>query len=273
MNSGILNQFNDAGYVLIRDAIDEATVRKLRQIFLSEFKEQKTNVIPDAVIKYPDILQVLRAPKLLDALLAILGKPFVVPPHSSVEHNRYGVFHADTTGAEISGETFHQDPGFRMVTVAVYLQDNNEHGGGIRLVPGSHRGADIYVDLTKKKTEYRSAFNRSPLKKLLKKLSRGRLFDWDKPFRNHPDERDIDTKAGDALIWDMRIAHRASPQKVKATINGGKIAIFFTAGINTDITNQAYMKYVNSASGNSFLQEARANPGLVIPSDPNFIVL
>ncbi len=274
MNDASRQQFEDKGYMLVPGVIGQTTVKALRDFLLPQFEKEKTNVLSDAVIRFPQILDVLKTPKLLEVLGELLGRPFVVPPHSSAEHNRFGVFHADTTGAEISGETFHRDPNYRMVTVAIYLQDNNEYGGGIRLAPGTHSKLDPYVELTKRKAKIREKFNRSPLQQMLKRLTRGKLYDWDKPFRDHPYGEDIPTKAGDALIWDMRIAHRASPQLVKAQKGGGKISVFFTAGANNDVTKKDYVKYVYSVLGNAHLKKTRSSAEVAIPpANSDFIIL
>jgi len=261
-----ITQFDELGYVLVRDVIDSETVQSLRTLMLAEFEKHKTNVLPDAVLFYPQYIDLLERPKLRDALQTILGKPFVVPPHSSAEHHRFGLFHSDTTGAEMNGETFHKDPQFRMVTCAIYLQDNNEYGGGLRLVGSTHRQPDQYVELTRAKAEFRKTFRNSRARQIVKRLSRGRIFDWDRPFREHPEQIDVPTRAGDALIWDMRLYHMASPQR-QATPPGQatKIAIFFTAGANNDITTVAYMKYVTSMPTNEFIAENRASVDVTVP--------
>jgi len=275
MGEDLCAQFEREGYVIVKQVIDPQTVQALRSFFLPVFQREKTNVLPDAVLQYPQIRNVLKSSKLVQALTTLLGKPFTVPPHSSVECNRFGVFHTDMTGAEMNQETFHKNKAFRMVTVAVYLQDNNEYGGGIRLAPGTHTQPDPYVELTRQKASFRQQFNQSSLKRALKKLSRGRLYDWDKPFREHEHGVDIQSNAGDAIIWDMRMVHRASPPRVKGSApHKEKLAIFFTCGANNSITTQAYMKYTTSLPENAHLQKTRINHEMLrATSSPEFIVL
>ncbi len=255
MTEDICPRFEREGYIVVKDTIGQNEIQALRSYFLPLFHAKKTNVLPDAVLHYPDILKVLRNPKLVHALTTLLGETFVVPPNSSIEFNRYGVFHTDTTGAEINDQTFHKEKEFRMVTVAIYLQDNTEYGGGIRLVPGSHKRPDPYVELTKRKAEVRRNVSQSPLQQLLRRLSRGELYDWDKPFREHEHAIDIPAKAGDAIIWDMRLVHRASPKRAKGPApEGGKLSIFFNCGSNNWVTTDAYMKYVTSIAENEYLR-------------------
>ena len=46
-----------------------------------------------------------------------------------------------------------------------------------------------------------------------------------------PGQVDVPTKAGDALIWDLRLFHRASPNVTGGNaLPGGKIALFYTLG-------------------------------------------
>ena len=118
-----------------------------------------------------------------------------------------------------------------MVTVGIYLQDNDEYGGGIRFVPGSHRGTDEFVELMKRKIVARESLSNSRVKQILKRLSGGKLFDYQKPFLRRPNEVNVPSKAGDILIWDMRLAHAASHPVVKRPAPyGDKIGVFFTCG-------------------------------------------
>jgi hypothetical protein len=247
----------------------------LRQLLLPEFKKLGTKVLNDGLIHYPEFSDILNQPKLTSALVELLGKPFVVPPHSSAMHESFGVFHTDTTGPELEGHSFHKQKEYRMVTAAIYLQDNNEYGGGIWLVPGTHRKPDKYVALTLEKKAYRAKVAQSPMRKILKRLSRDRLFNWNASLEDEPGQVNVPTKAGDAVIWDMRLAHRAAPARAAgAQFEGGKIGIFFTAGANNAITTKVYMDFVNSLPANAHLRKTRATPGTVVPpATENFIVI
>jgi ectoine hydroxylase-related dioxygenase (phytanoyl-CoA dioxygenase family) len=270
-----VREFEEKGYVLVREVIDKDTVARLRPMLLEALRKRNSNVLDDGIVYYPELYAVLKSPKLVAALGALLGTPFVVPPHTSVMHNSFGVFHADTTVLDLEGWSFHKDKNYRMVTCAVYLQDNNEFGGGIRLIPGTHRKDDAYVALTRRKQEMRKKVEGSRVRRFLKRASRGRLFDWNKELEEHPDQVDVPSKAGDAVIWDMRLAHRASPAKVNGSqLGGGKVGIFFTAGANNDITKRTYMDFVTSLPANAHLTKTRTTPGIAIPpSTESFIVL
>jgi hypothetical protein len=272
MSSQLAAKFERDGYVTIDSIIDARVVRELRSLFLPIFERRKAVVLHDAVLHYPRILDVLRTPRLVQGLTRLLGERFVVPPYSSVAFNGFGLFHTDTTGAEISGQTFHKERDYRIVTVAIYLQDNNEFGGGIRLVPGSHRQPDRYVELLRRKAEMRQRVGQSRWRRLANWLSRGRLYDWNKPFEEHASGVDIPSKAGDAIIWDLRMAHRASPKRAGGPLpDGGKLALFFNCGANNSVTTEAYMSYVRSIPENEFLREPRPTP--VADTTREFVIL
>ena len=273
MTQTIAAQFDEAGWAMVRDVVSRETVRRLREHFVPIFERDGVNVLHDAILHYPDVYDVFRTPALVEALTAVLGRTFVVPPYSSVAYNGFGFFHTDTTGAELSGQTYHKDPGFRILTVGIYLQDNDAWGGGIRLAPGSHREPDRYVELMKWKAELRRQVAASRVKQLLQRASRGRLYDWGRPFQEHPRGIDIQSKAGDVVMWDLRMAHRASPRRRTGRPgSGGKVALFFNCGVNNAVTTDAYMKYVTSIPENDFLRKERPRPPRTDGAAP-FIVL
>ena len=263
--------FDKHGYIHVRDVIDATTVAELRTVFLEALAKQGTRLLVDSAIQFPRMRELLRRPKLMNTLTAILGKPFLVLPPTSVDHNRFGQFHTDTSGAEMTGWTFHKDPDFRAVVLGLYLQDNNDYGGGLRVVPGTHREPDVFVSMLKKKHEVRAAVDRSWVRSFLKRVSRGRLFTWrDDALENVPNQIDVPTKAGDALMWDMRLVHRASPQKIEGeAIPGGKVALFYVLG--TD--NAATRKWLEYLTVSGEMEKVRAK-GTVVPApNEDFIVL
>jgi hypothetical protein len=261
MTQGLQAKFEHEGYAHVAGIVPPERVQALRAYFLPIFRRQNVRVLHDAILHYPDILGVLSTPALVRALGMLLGDNFVVPPYSSVTLDGFGLFHTDTTGAELSGQTYHKRKDFRIVTVAVYLQDNNEYGGGIRLVPGSHHEPDRYVELMKWKAGVRRRVAESRLRRTLQQLSRGRFYDVSRPFKEHEKGIDVPSRAGDATIWDLRIAHRASPKRAAGLVpDGGKLSMFFNCGVNNSVTRDDYMKYVTSIPENEFLRRERPRP-------------
>jgi ectoine hydroxylase-related dioxygenase (phytanoyl-CoA dioxygenase family) len=254
-----LERFARDGYVLVRDALDLPTVRELRRTFLPVFEMTDARVLHDALLAFKRVRDAFEAPKVQYTLATLLGSPYVVPPYSSIAYNGFGVFHTDTTGAEMAGQTFHRSAHFRLVTAALYLQDNTEAwGGGITLVPGSHRQADPYPTLTRKKHATRTTVQGSRWRTLLKRLSRDRLYDWSAPFASAEGAIDVPSRAGDLVVWDLRIIHRATPKREPPP--DAKLALFFNAGADNAITRGPYLDYVRGIPENVFLREGRSRP-------------
>jgi hypothetical protein len=233
-----LNYFDEAGHLLVRNVFDTETISRWRKRFRDELQLRNSRLLVDGIITFPEMREALSNARLMDVLRTLLGKPFVVLPLTSVDHNRYGQFHKDTTGAEMGGWSYHKDEKFRIVVVGIYLQDNNDYGGGLTLVSGSHRLPDPYVALIKRKHQVREITDRSFIRRTLKRLSGGRLFTWQNTrLTEAAGAVAVPTKAGDVLIWDKRIVHRATPQKVKGeALPGGKIALFYELGVNNEPT-------------------------------------
>jgi len=169
---------------------------------------------------------------------------------------KYNQLHTDTTTQENLGHLFHKNADFRMVTVGMYLQDNNEFGGGLYLVPGSHLRPDPIARLRRLQEDYYKSF----MKRALKKLSLGKLFIY-----NNYEQRgvgrggiDIPSKAGDLIIFDMRIIHRAShPTVSDPAPNGGKLAIFSRCSANNQYA-QTYTNFLKAKGGKyNFLFQER----------------
>jgi hypothetical protein len=251
----LLERFERDGYVLVRDALDIPTVRELRRTFLPVFELTDARVLHDALLAFKRVRDAFEAPKVQYTLATLLGSPFVAPPYSSVAYNGFGVFHTDTTGAEMAGQTFHRSPDFRLVTAALYLQDNTRTlGGGITLVPGSHRQPDPYPVLTRDKHARRQLVTGSRWRQAVKRWSGGWLYDWNAPFASAEGAIDIASRAGDLVVWDVRIVHRATPAHGLAS----KLALFFMAARDTAVIRGPYLDYVCSLPENPFLRGQRA---------------
>lgn len=266
-----IERFDEEGYVLVRDVFNRTTILEWRQKFLDDLRAKQSRLLVDTVISYPELRSALAVAKLNAALNKLLGKPFVVLPLSSIDHGRFGGFHTDTTGSEMAGWSFHKQPDFRIVVLGIYLQENGDHGGGLRIVPKSHRHPDPFVELISKKHEYRKSIDRSPVKRTLRRLSRDRLFNWREPLLdNFPNQIDIPTRIGDALIWDMRLVHRASPQRVEGDAQpGGKVAVFYQLGKNNEPTMQQIQYYKEIGE----IQNKRSAATIVPQSTENLIFM
>jgi hypothetical protein len=159
----------------------------------------------------------------VEVLRGLLGSDFVVVREAACHLNQFGGWHKDTSTQETAGRTFHRDKDYLMVEAAYYLQDNtSEYGGGLDVEPGSHREPDQFVALRKP----------GILRKVAIKLGK---YDTDKQAdalvrRPHT----IPSKAGDLVIFDFRISHRATQPRIRPVPGPHeKIAIFCACSANT----------------------------------------
>jgi hypothetical protein len=164
---------------------------------------------------YPPVVAVLRG---------LLGRDFVFLPESAVHDSGYGGWHKDTGAQERAGLTFHWEPDFRMVQVALYLQDNTPAaGGGLDVIPGSHLRRDQCG-------EFRE---------------RGGLRDW-LQARLWGAVRgcaySVPSAAGDLVLFHYRLDHRATqPAAQPVPPEHRKLAIFFACSAN----NRHVRKYID----------------------------
>lgn len=247
----LVQEFERNGYVLLPQVISPERVVEVRRRLLEECarrKEQGLNpnkglkdVLFDVYARYPDLLDTLCNPQTLDALKRILGSSFIVPPDTSALREYYGTLHTDTTGNEQLGWMFHKDPAFRIVTTGLYLQDQTpEYGGGLLVVPGSHKRPDPYVKVVARNARLK----KSKWLKRLRKWSGNYLFNYDRQLNEHPEGVELSIKAGDCVIFDMRIFHRAThPASTLPAPDGGKFAIYSRCSANNVIA-KTYVDYM-----------------------------
>ena len=207
--------------------------------------------------------------KVLNTIKKICGDNFIILPEISVMKSQYGGWHKDTTSVELFGYDFHKKEEFNIVNVAIYCQDNGEFGGGLDVIPGSHKENDSYVDFfreqNKKNNNMIMAANygksTEPLlmkwKEVTKQwiktlLLKSRLLPsyyvkrhYSANFPYPLDSSDtkskrihIPSKIGDIVIFDLRLDHKASwPQKpFNPEFAPLKYAFFAFCGTNNTAT-------------------------------------
>ncbi len=255
-------QFQRDGYVLVPGAISRERVLEIRKGIAERINNQSSGVfnqpaellqkvysqepakgiLTDLFVNYPEALDVACNDKVTEMLKVVLGDNFVMLPDSTAHWGYYNIMHADTTTAEQQGWMYHKESDYRIVVVGMYLQDNQGDGGGLYLVPGTHNEPDPFVKLRRELPGKQAKLAKSPLKRLLRTLSLGRLYNYEKPFLEIPTGFDVPTKAGDVLIFDMRLLHRSSfPLEKGLQPEGGKMSIFVHASRN----NQHATNYVD----------------------------
>jgi len=159
-------------------------------------------------------------PPLLTTLRSLLGSDFVFLPEMAAHRNGFGSWHKDTTSQERAGHTFHKAADFKILQVAVYLQDNGIYGGGLDVIPGSHTKSD------------------SSLGQTLQPLG----------------AESIPSLAGDLLCFDMRLDHKASWPTTEAKPVPTKYALFFLASVNNRYARD-YCDYIQSRNDYAYLKD------------------
>lgn len=223
--------FECDGFVVVPGALSGEEVQRLRDFFLPildgppSYEGDTKLVRMDIAARYPETRFLLWKPEVLDPIRVLLGDDFVFLPEMAVHDTHFGHWHKDTDSPDAAGLGFVQEPDFRMVEVAFYLQDNNEHGGGLDVVPGSHK-----------------VWPTGWLDRVKQRLARR------KPYS-------IASKAGDLVLFNFRTDHRATPAK-KGVLTGRdrKIAIFFAASANNSHA-RAYIDYLGSRGDYQYLQD------------------
>jgi ectoine hydroxylase-related dioxygenase (phytanoyl-CoA dioxygenase family) len=231
------------GYVTVESVLEGSEVPQLRDVLTQAFAEPPgphDDAVQriDAASRYPAIRAVLERPQLLSALRAILGDQLIVLPDTVAHDSSFPTWHKDTTSMEQRGHSFQKDPRFLLVHVGLYLQDNGPYGGGLDVIPGTHRQSDPFV--------------RRPRTRF------GQIIDYRilEPLRTR-NAVSVPTRAGDALVFDFRIAHRATlptacprddiPREYR------KLAIFLSFTGSREMA-EAYRGYLIDHGGYGYLE-------------------
>ncbi len=200
--SELEDKFERDGFVLVRDVLTKQKVRFLREFLIGTLERHEAmpnmheGIQTDSILYRaiwpnfyqinPDWFDIFCNARIVEPLHRLLGDPFVLTRDSIVHWGYFSVWHTDTTTSEVAGKLLHRDPDWRMLTVGIYLQS----GGGLCVVPGSHREPDPFVEMRK---------------------NRGATgLPVDPEQWSSPTEINIPTEPGDAVIFDMRLIHRAS---------------------------------------------------------------
>lgn len=273
--------FDRDGYVVIPDVLSADDVSAMRAFLESLFDSGVTykgdvqirggvegrggGVRHDIFARYPETRFLMTHPQILGALRSLLGPQVVFLPEMAAHDSRYGHWHKDTTPMERAGLTFHWSPDFRFVECGIYLQDNDEYGGGLDVVPGSHREPDHTPPAPKI----------TLVQRLRAKLGR--------PIERQPPPPPVEengfgipSKAGDLVIFDFHLNHMAT-QPTACSVNEvpadkRKLALFFACSAN----NQYVAPYIDFIRGQyehlkhgheypQALAETAAENGILLP--------
>jgi hypothetical protein len=225
---------------------DPAQVRELRRTLLSIFEQpllpgdrarasNGAGLRVELAARYPALRWLLVHRPLLAAVRSILGDDFIYLPEMSAHDSGFGGWHRDTGSQESLGLSFHNESEFAMAQVAIYLQDNHRiYGGGLDVIPRSHAHA----------FDERSLVGRARRQLQLR-------------TRRHS----IPTRAGDLLLFDFRLEHRASQRVPYVPVPPArrKLAVFFACSANNRHA-QNYRDYIASRADYEYLHGDHTYP-------------
>jgi hypothetical protein len=232
-----IEQFYKNGFLLIPSVWTKEQIIELKHtlinLFKSEvrFKGDTPQLRMDICARHKELYGLLVHSPLVAALKSLLGNDFVYLPEMSAHSSFYSSWHKDTTSQEAAGHKFQWQPNYLMVEAAIYLQDNDEYGGGLDVIPGSH----LYPDL---RTNPASAEF------------------WHKIIP--PSIYSIPSKAGDVVLFDFRIDHKAT-SPTKSSIDSipeekRKLAIFLACSANNEHAVH-YKQFISSRSDYHYLKD------------------
>jgi hypothetical protein len=250
LSSEQIKSFNELGFIRVPDVLLKEHVAELRSkiqdIFQTDtWKKSPYNtnqVLSDVYNFFPELLDQTLNSTVAEIVKDLVGENPILMPETAIHYSFYTSWHKDTTSLERAGNHFHLKPDFNMIQVGFYLQDNDEYGGGLTVMPKSANDADSFVDP--------NANELSLMNRIKNKLG---LYNEEKNFLLNPNKRsilDIESKAGDLVIFKFKTNHRATFPRKPITLeqipnHKKKIAFFNAFSVNNE-TAEEYLNYIYS---------------------------
>lgn len=186
------------GFVIVPQVLSSDEINQLRALLLKEYKQQSINEVEPVslndqqVFAMPKICMTTVSDKVVAALKEIFGQNYVMLPDLNVLKDTCGPWHVDC-GSEIPN-SYLMASDYSFAKCGIYLQDNSpEWGGGVDVVPRHHK-FPVRIVASKYAHKIKSVYNHLGTKFLAQMA---------------------ETKAGDLLVFDSRLPHRATqPQQL-----------------------------------------------------------
>ncbi len=249
------------GYLLVPGVLNNSEVKELRERSLEIFKSGEwkrsafntENILSDVFNTFPEYIAITLKPAVLEHVRNLLGDDPVLLPETAVHHNFYAGWHKDTTSQERAGYQFHKNVNALMIEAGFYLQENSGHGGGLTVMEGSHLTPDPFLIPAKEP----GILQRIRRKLLPNSVKADRVMN---PFGHKI--TDIRSKAGDLVIFDFRLNHKAtrpaSGDLKDIPFGKNKIAFFNAFSVHNE-TADLYLDYIYSRK-EPFYQHLRDTP-------------
>jgi hypothetical protein len=217
--------FCQDGFVVVPQVFDQAEIAELRRAAIAQFPDNRppfeSKFSSTALFQRPFQL-VYRNRKFIQAMRAVLGEDFIFVNEFALHDSFYVGWHTDTATLEGKGNhEFNWSPSFCVVQTAIYLQDNNEHGAILDVVPGSHL-RDCPFAAAMRREHGLPNVNRKP-----------------EAVDPYQDAVSVPGRAGDLIFFHLRLWHRSARRSSEAKSDvDRKFAMYMIAGANNAQTRQ-----------------------------------
>jgi hypothetical protein len=236
----LTSNLNQNGFVIVRNVLTKEEIKKLRKMVKNHFLTLGVSTAlgltqPNAAVEVPDLNWLFYHPKILAIMRQLLGQEKIMfTSHCDLHCRTLSAWHKDDGMTVMEGGYFgyptYDKKDCKVYKVALYLQDHYHNKGGLTVRKGSHK---------------------------LSKINQG-------------EEVYLKTKAGDIVIFDVRLTHTGQrdvvpleflqqpnnlikkglkkivnvpPQesdkylkKIYDTLFGDRLSIFFTYGLPNEYT-------------------------------------
>jgi len=245
-------QYQRDGFAILKGVFSAAEVADLRkkatEIFSRPptFAGDRVNIRQNWTIRYPELSDVMIKDKFLSGMKELLGEDFLILPETGLHDScLLGGWHRDTGAQEKAGHFFHFAPNYQIAAVAIYLQDNHpEYGGGLDIVPGSHRTRPSWWQKQKS--------GNSKVKFVLTHLDRrGLIPKW--VLDGRKGSHSIPSKAGDVLVFNTLSDHRPThPRVEKIPESNRKFGLFLICSANNEHAKN-FVEFTRSRHDGNYL--------------------
>jgi len=270
------SKFHSDGYLLVSSVFNMDEIDFLRERLIEKFdsdirgKSDTPDCLYDIVNRFQDFEFLLENETFLNIFREILGADFVFIPEMVAHDSSFGDWHKDTTSLEYSGHLFHYESDFLMIQTAVYLQDNTEeYGGGLVAVPGSHMEPypDKYVASRMIAHKNSAKFGVRIKNHLLRFL---KICGYKPKELTRSGQVHIPSKAGDVVIFNLKLDHKAAWPKRNIPNERRKLALYFVCSKNNRHA-RAYVNYLQSRPEFSYLKDHKYSERLLKLSNNIFL--
>lgn len=195
--------YHKKGYIIIRNFFNEETVEKLRDACL-HYAQNGEFLIKGDILSLQAFDNIILHPRIITVVKQLLGDEIIYYGDSTAQgnakvlHHSARHFHADARDDDFD---FRRD--YPILRMGIYLQDHDNYSGGLKIRPESHKTAGI---------EGRSI--RFRIYNIINYMKKYRTVP---PFRSFFAKKSINlkTKAGDLLLWNLRLHHSGHAMRLK----------------------------------------------------------